>query len=64
MDRLTPKKEYEKEQSPENWKIKMLYDGDCPLCMREVLIPFIFYAHVVYLKSCFLDLFIMFRYVV
>ncbi|RAL47825.1 hypothetical protein DM860_011410 [Cuscuta australis] len=21
---------------PENWKIKMLYDGDCPLCMREV----------------------------
>ncbi|KAJ4712271.1 Thiol-disulfide oxidoreductase DCC [Melia azedarach] len=36
VDRLTPKKEYEKEQSPENWKIKMLYDGDCPLCMREV----------------------------
>lgn len=24
------------EESPENWKIKMLYDGDCPLCMREV----------------------------
>ncbi|XP_054805377.1 uncharacterized protein At5g50100, chloroplastic isoform X1 [Prosopis cineraria] len=24
------------EQSPEDWKIKMLYDGDCPLCMREV----------------------------
>ncbi|GMH01308.1 hypothetical protein Nepgr_003147 [Nepenthes gracilis] len=21
---------------PQNWKIKMLYDGDCPLCMREV----------------------------
>ncbi|KAM7272714.1 hypothetical protein ACFE04_027377 [Oxalis oulophora] len=20
----------------QNWKIKMLYDGDCPLCMREV----------------------------
>lgn len=30
-----PKKENE-EESPENWKIKMLYDGDCPLCMREV----------------------------
>ncbi|XP_022135551.1 uncharacterized protein At5g50100, mitochondrial [Momordica charantia] len=24
------------ERSPETWKIKMLYDGDCPLCMREV----------------------------
>ncbi|KAK7281861.1 hypothetical protein RIF29_10190 [Crotalaria pallida] len=24
------------EQLPEDWKIKMLYDGDCPLCMREV----------------------------
>ncbi|XP_022924663.1 uncharacterized protein At5g50100, mitochondrial [Cucurbita moschata] len=24
------------ERSPESWKIKMLYDGDCPLCMREV----------------------------
>ncbi|XP_019055085.1 PREDICTED: DEAD-box ATP-dependent RNA helicase 22 isoform X2 [Nelumbo nucifera] len=23
-------------QSSQNWKIKMLYDGDCPLCMREV----------------------------
>ncbi|KAK3225382.1 hypothetical protein Dsin_005244 [Dipteronia sinensis] len=37
---LNPKKEYDqkKEQpSPENWKIKMLYDGDCPLCMREVM---------------------------
>lgn len=20
----------------DNWKIKLLYDGDCPLCMREV----------------------------
>lgn len=20
----------------ETWRIKMLYDGDCPLCMREV----------------------------
>ncbi|KAL6509605.1 hypothetical protein OROGR_022915 [Orobanche gracilis] len=30
-----PKKETQKE-SPGNWKIKMLYDGECPLCMREV----------------------------
>ncbi|KAF0891021.1 hypothetical protein E2562_005115 [Oryza meyeriana var. granulata] len=22
--------------SSESWRIKMLYDGDCPLCMREV----------------------------
>ncbi len=21
---------------PPRWEIKMLYDGDCPLCMREV----------------------------
>ncbi|CAH8362178.1 unnamed protein product [Eruca vesicaria subsp. sativa] len=26
----------ESKPKPENWKIKMLYDGDCPLCMREV----------------------------
>ncbi|TYJ98578.1 Thiol-disulfide oxidoreductase DCC isoform 1 [Cucumis melo var. makuwa] len=24
------------EGSSQSWKIKMLYDGDCPLCMREV----------------------------
>lgn len=30
------KKEDKEEQSPKDWKIKMLYDGDCPLCMREV----------------------------
>nr|TKS16039.1 hypothetical protein D5086_0000026120 [Populus alba] len=24
------------EPQPQNWNIKMLYDGDCPLCMREV----------------------------
>ncbi|CAA2950103.1 Hypothetical predicted protein [Olea europaea subsp. europaea] len=24
------------EESSQNWKIKMLYDGECPLCMREV----------------------------
>ncbi|XVF50273.1 hypothetical protein PTKIN_Ptkin04bG0083000 [Pterospermum kingtungense] len=29
-------KEADEQQSPQNWKIKMLYDGDCPLCMREV----------------------------
>ncbi|XP_031404938.1 uncharacterized protein At5g50100, chloroplastic [Punica granatum] len=28
-----PKKE---EMPPQDWKIKMLYDGECPLCMREV----------------------------
>ena len=22
--------------APPRWDIKMLYDGDCPLCMREV----------------------------
>lgn len=34
-DPITPKREDE-ESTPHNWKIKMLYDGDCPLCMREV----------------------------
>ncbi|XP_050221531.1 uncharacterized protein At5g50100, chloroplastic isoform X2 [Mercurialis annua] len=29
-------KKRDEEQVPPNWKIKMLYDGDCPLCMREV----------------------------
>ncbi|XP_020100711.1 uncharacterized protein At5g50100, mitochondrial isoform X2 [Ananas comosus] len=24
------------DSSSKTWKIKMLYDGDCPLCMREV----------------------------
>lgn len=33
---ITPKKEDGQEPPTENWKIKMLYDGDCPLCMREV----------------------------
>ncbi|KAG7605555.1 hypothetical protein AtNW77_Chr5g0134771 [Arabidopsis thaliana] len=32
---VTPLKNRE-EPKPQNWKIKMLYDGDCPLCMREV----------------------------
>ncbi|KDP31142.1 hypothetical protein JCGZ_11518 [Jatropha curcas] len=35
VDPVTSKKQ-DKEQSPQKWKIKMLYDGDCPLCMREV----------------------------
>ncbi|PSR96679.1 Thioredoxin-like fold protein [Actinidia chinensis var. chinensis] len=35
VDPIAPKKEDE-EQLSENWKIKMLYDGECPLCMREV----------------------------
>ena len=25
-----------KSKTPPSWKIKMLYDGECPLCMREV----------------------------
>ncbi|KAG8638845.1 uncharacterized protein At5g50100, chloroplastic isoform X1 [Manihot esculenta] len=36
VDPITTKKQDEKEESQQNWKIKMLYDGDCPLCMREV----------------------------
>ncbi|KAL7192029.1 hypothetical protein ACSBR2_023977 [Camellia fascicularis] len=35
VDPVAPSKEDE-EQSSENCKIKMLYDGECPLCMREV----------------------------
>lgn len=35
-DPVNPKKNDEELLSPPNWKIKMLYDGDCPLCMREV----------------------------
>lgn len=30
---LTPS---EAEPTPPAWKIKLLYDGDCPLCVREV----------------------------
>ncbi|KNA08466.1 hypothetical protein SOVF_162300 [Spinacia oleracea] len=35
---ITPKRDEEMKQdnNDQNWKIKMLYDGDCPLCMREV----------------------------
>ncbi|MED6134626.1 hypothetical protein PIB30_038721 [Stylosanthes scabra] len=38
VEAASSKKEGEDHQSPNNkdWKIKMLYDGDCPLCMREV----------------------------
>ncbi|PHT29828.1 hypothetical protein CQW23_30593 [Capsicum baccatum] len=37
VDPVTSKKEdANDDKSPENWKIKMLYDGECPLCMREV----------------------------
>lgn len=36
VDNLAPKKET-REESLENWKVKMLYDGECPLCMREVM---------------------------
>lgn len=36
MDNLPLKKEIG-EGSSENWKVKMLYDGECPLCMREVM---------------------------
>ncbi|KAL3818637.1 hypothetical protein ACJIZ3_004542 [Penstemon smallii] len=35
LDPVAQKKK-ENEQESENWKVKMLYDGDCPLCMREV----------------------------
>ncbi|KAF2282894.1 hypothetical protein GH714_043314 [Hevea brasiliensis] len=37
VDPITTKKQGEEEQPPQNWNIKMLYDGDCPLCMREVM---------------------------
>ncbi|KAM7479933.1 hypothetical protein LguiA_028146 [Lonicera macranthoides] len=33
---VAPKKEGDEEKSSQNWKITMLYDGECPLCMREV----------------------------
>lgn len=34
MEPMTEVKD--KNNASETWKIKMLYDGDCPLCMREV----------------------------
>lgn len=34
--------------TPMPWKIKMLYDGDCPLCMREVcLIQFLLQKDII-----------------
>ncbi|KAL2935971.1 hypothetical protein RDABS01_019089 [Bienertia sinuspersici] len=37
LDPVTPKKdEGNKHDYDHNWTIKMLYDGDCPLCMKEV----------------------------
>ncbi|WOK95117.1 hypothetical protein Cni_G03824 [Canna indica] len=35
--KLEPVTKLKEDASPsKTWKIKMLYDGDCPLCMREV----------------------------
>lgn len=28
----------------DQWKIKMLYDGDCPLCLREVFFDALIYV--------------------
>lgn len=35
-DSVASKKSQTNESESSNWKVKMLYDGDCPLCMREV----------------------------
>lgn len=44
VDRGTQSKNNdEPKPKPENWKIKMLYDGDCPLCMREVYLKISIY---------------------
>lgn len=37
VEQLASKMDPEREESPKKWTIKMLYDGDCPLCMREVM---------------------------
>ncbi|KAJ4842502.1 hypothetical protein Tsubulata_041103 [Turnera subulata] len=37
VDPATREKGYKEQDPPQDWKIKMLYDGDCPLCMREVM---------------------------
>lgn len=36
MVRNTQSAAPEAAQSPSDWRIKLLYDGDCPLCVREV----------------------------
>ncbi|CAA6657224.1 unnamed protein product [Spirodela intermedia] len=36
--KLEPAVQSKEDESPaKEWKIKMLYDGECPLCMREVV---------------------------
>ncbi|KAL8097961.1 uncharacterized protein At5g50100, chloroplastic [Apium graveolens] len=35
-DSVASKKSQQNESESSNWKVKMLYDGDCPLCLREV----------------------------
>jgi len=42
----------QKNDSPKDWKIKMLYDGDCPLCMREVLL-YLFKSYCLMIVSRF-----------
>lgn len=58
LDSVTPKKKKDEEESPpESWKIKMLYDGDCPLCMREVcLMQLIFHMFTVFFFFLAIDL--------
>ncbi|KAJ1273388.1 hypothetical protein BS78_06G276400 [Paspalum vaginatum] len=34
--KVAPTSDLKDGSKSENWRIKMLYDGDCPLCMREV----------------------------
>ncbi|XP_042440822.1 uncharacterized protein At5g50100, chloroplastic-like [Zingiber officinale] len=36
LESTTQVKEDQSDGTSNAWKIKMLYDGDCPLCMREV----------------------------
>jgi len=44
----------QKNDSPKDWKIKMLYDGDCPLCMREVLL-YLFKSYCLMIVSRFFE---------
>lgn len=37
LPEATRKGDDDVKSEPRDWKIKMLYDGDCPLCMREVI---------------------------
>ncbi|AQK47086.1 OSJNBa0043A12.15-like protein [Zea mays] len=34
--KVAPTSDFKDSSKSETWRIKMLYDGDCPLCMREV----------------------------